>query len=59
MSAHSILIAVMAKLTEKKGGLKRRDFSCEGCPSAGICNKTSCPEHAELVNEEKGVTDNA
>ena len=56
---YGILIAVMAKLTEKKGGLKRRDFSCEGCPSAGICNKTSCPEHAELVNEEKGVTDNA
>jgi electron transport complex protein RnfE len=56
---YGILIAVMAKLTEKKGGLKRKDFSCEGCPSAGICNKTSCPEHAELVNEEKGVTDNA
>ncbi len=56
---YGILIAVMAKLTEKKGGLKRKDFSCEGCPSASICNKTSCPEHAELVNEEKEVSDNA
>lgn len=32
-----ILIAVMNKLTEKKGGVKRKSFSCEGCPMAGSC----------------------
>ena len=45
---YGILIAIMAKLTEKKGGLKRKDFSCEGCPSAHLCNKISCPENIEL-----------
>ena len=32
-----ILIAVMNKLTEKKGGVKKKSFSCEGCPSAAAC----------------------
>ncbi len=48
---YGLLIAVMAKLTEKKGGLKRKDFSCEGCPSAHLCNKTSCAEVTELAAE--------
>jgi electron transport complex protein RnfE len=39
---YGIVIAVMNKLTEKKGGVKRKSFSCEGCPSNGTCNKTSC-----------------
>ena len=56
---YGILIAVMNKLTEKKGGIKRKDFSCEGCPSAHICNKTSCPDHAELISDEKEVAENA
>ena len=56
---YGILIAVMCKLTEKKGGIKRKDFSCEGCPSAHICNKTSCPDHAELISDEKEVAENA
>ncbi len=46
---YGILIAVMNKLTEKKGGVKRKSFSCEGCPSAHICDKTSCGEAAELA----------
>lgn len=46
-----ILIAIMNKITEKKGGVKRKSFSCEGCPSAGICDKTSCSEVHELVTE--------
>ncbi len=46
-----ILIAIMNKITEKKGGVKRKSFSCEGCPSAGICDKTSCSEVHELVSE--------
>ena len=48
---YGILIAVMNKLTEKKGGIKRKSFSCEGCPSAHLCNKTSCSEVTELVTE--------
>lgn len=44
-----IVIAVMNKLTEKKGGVKRKDFSCYGCPSAHLCNKTSCSEITEMA----------
>ena len=39
---YGILIAVMNKLTEKKGGVKKKDFSCSGCPSAALCGKVSC-----------------
>ena len=46
-----ILIAVMNKLTEKKGGVKRKSFSCEGCPTAHLCNKTSCSEVTEIATE--------
>ena len=48
---YGILIAVMNKITEKKGGVKRKSFSCDGCPSAHICNKTSCAEITELAAE--------
>ena len=47
---YGILIAVMNKLTEKKGGVKRKSFSCEGCPSSGHCDKSSC---GVAVNEER------
>ena len=54
-----ILIAVMNKITEKRGGVKRKSFSCESCPSASICNKTSCSDLHELVGEpEAPVTEN-
>lgn len=60
---YGILIAIMAKLTEKKGGLKRKDFSCEGCPTAHLCNKRTCSERPEQnvssENEIKEVSDNA
>jgi len=46
---YGILIAVMNKLTEKRGGVKRKSFSCDGCPTAHICNKTSCSEVTELA----------
>ena len=46
-----IVIAVMNKLTEKKGGVKRKSFSCEGCPSAHLCNKTSCSEMEETIQD--------
>ena len=48
---YGILIALMNKLTEKKGGVKRKSFSCDGCPSSHICNKTSCSEVTELAAE--------
>ena len=48
---YGILIAVMNKITEKKGGVKRKSFSCEGCPSSHLCNKTSCSEVTELAAE--------
>ena len=50
---YGIVIAIMNKLTEKRGGVKRKSFSCEGCPTAHLCNKTSCDE-AE-VKETKNV----
>ncbi len=46
-----IVIAIMNKLTAKKGGVKKKSFSCEGCPSAHLCNKTSCSEMTELSTE--------
>lgn len=51
---YGILIAVMNKLTEKKGGVKKKSFSCEGCPSAAICTSKPC-----LNNESKEETENA
>ena len=41
---YGIVIAVMNKLTEKKGGVKRKSFSCEGCPSSAICDKSACAQ---------------
>ena len=48
---YGIVIAIMNKLTEKRGGVKRKSFSCEGCPTAHLCNKTSCGEANEAVKE--------
>ena len=44
-----ILIAVVNKLGVKKGEAKRKQYSCEGCPSAALCGKTSCQETSELT----------
>ncbi len=55
---YGILIAVMNKITAKKGGIKRKDFSCEGCPNAHACSKTSC-SLAEGNVENKEVSENA
>ncbi len=48
---YGILIAVVNKIGPKKGAEKRKSFSCEGCPSAALCGKVSCPEAAELVTD--------
>ena len=53
---YGILIAVMNKLTEKKGGVKKKSFSCEGCPASGMCSKTSC---SATASEAKEVEDHA
>ena len=37
-----IVIAIMNKITEKRGGVKRKSFDCEGCPTAHLCNKSGC-----------------
>ena len=44
-----IVIAIMNKITEKRGGIKRKDFSCESCPSAHLCDRTSCSEITEMA----------
>ncbi|MBQ3016200.1 MAG: electron transport complex subunit E [Clostridia bacterium] len=46
---YGILIAVMNKLTEKRGGVKKKSFSCDGCPSSHLCHKTSCSEVEEIT----------
>ena len=46
---YGIVIAIMNKITESRGGVKKKSFSCEGCPSSSICNKTSCTELLELT----------
>ena len=48
-----ILIAVVNKIGPKKGAEKRKNFSCEGCPSAALCGKVSCAENTELINDAR------
>ncbi|MDY5355868.1 MAG: hypothetical protein SPG74_04975, partial [Eubacteriales bacterium] len=36
-----ILIAVVNKITKGKA-IKKKDFGCDGCPSAGVCGHSSC-----------------
>ncbi len=48
-----LLIAVMNKLKSKSGGVRRKSFSCEGCPSASICGKSSCD--APETDDKEGV----
>ena len=57
---YGILIAIVNKIGPKKGAEKRKNFSCEGCPSASLCGKVSCSENAELVcaAEESTLVEN-
>ena len=41
MLVYGLLIAVVNKLTHGKV-IKKKDFSCKGCPSAGACSKATC-----------------
>ena len=47
---YGILIAIVNAIGPKKGAEKRKNFSCEGCPSASICGRVSCSENAELAH---------
>ena len=51
---YGILIAIMNKLTEKKGGVKKKSFSCEGCPSNATCGKTVC-DSAEVTDGKEAI----
>ena len=44
-----ILIAIVNKTGVKRGEEKRKQYSCDGCPSRSLCKKTSCGETSELV----------
>lgn len=48
-----LLIALMNKLREKKGGVVKKEFSCESCPSAALCGKTSCSEITEIAEDAR------
>ena len=50
-----IMIAIVNKIGPKKGAEKRKNFSCEGCPSASLCGKASCGscEDAPVAPETK------
>ena len=53
---YGLVIAVMNKITASKGGVKKKSFSCEGCPSSSICNKSSCGASEDApaeITEEK------
>ena len=52
---YGLMIALMNKLNAKRGGVKRKSFSCEGCPSSHLCNKTSCSELTELAADAYGT----
>lgn len=44
---YGILIAVVYKLTHGKAPYKK-EFSCDNCPSAALCNKAACAKKEEI-----------
>lgn len=48
---YGIVIAIMNKLTEKRGGVKRKSFSCEGCPSSSHCSGGACSAEGSACAE--------
>ena len=53
---YGLIIAAMNKLTEKRGGVKRKSFSCEGCPSAASCTNSCCTNATiEQPDAENGI----
>ncbi len=54
-----ILIAIVNKIGVKKGERKRKNFSCEGCPSASVCGKMACGEALEIAEAQSGKKEEA
>ena len=55
---YGFAIALMNAITAKSGGVKRKSFSCEGCPSSSHCSRGTCGSAANGAactesNEEK------
>lgn len=48
---YGILIAVMNKITAKKGGIKRKSFSCEGCALSSHCDRSYCDTSEAVIGE--------
>ena len=44
---YGIVIAIVNFITANKGGIKKKSFSCEGCPSAAACGG-SCTTEKEV-----------
>ncbi len=53
-----IMIAIVNKIGPKAGERKRKQYSCDGCPSAALCGKVSCAENAELVADVAPIEEN-
>ena len=47
------LIALVNKITKGKG-IKKKDFGCEGCPSAYFCGKNKGDCEADKLSAGKG-----
>lgn len=54
MLVYGIMIAVVYKITKGKGP-KKKSFSCEGCPSAGVCKTGACAESVARLEDETNV----
>ena len=54
MMVYGFMIALVVVITHGKGP-KKKSFSCEGCPSAGICHKAG----SDGACQTKEVTENA
>ena len=48
---YGVLIAIMNRITAKKGGVKRKSFSCEGCPSSSHCSGGACSAEGSACAE--------
>lgn len=46
---YGFMIAIVYKITKGKAPYKK-SFSCEGCPSASICNASNCPSTVKEAN---------
>ena len=46
---YGIIIAIVNKIGQIKGEGKRKNFSCDGCPSASLCGRVSCGESIEIA----------